>query len=171
MIGPAAIPMIADFLADTHIAPRDRISAPTCLGNIAAAHGDRRDECVGLLVRQLENFRINGSDLNAWIIYALIDLGAVETIDPIRRAFRADCVDISLSGDLEEVEISLGLRQKRDTPRPRFVQLPDLFSPHELASDDEFPPQLPYRREEKVGRNDPCPCGSGKKFKKCCGMH
>lgn len=27
-----------------------------------------------------------------------------------------------------------------------------------------------YRREApKVGRNDPCPCGSGKKFKKCCG--
>lgn len=22
----------------------------------------------------------------------------------------------------------------------------------------------------KVGRNDPCPCGSGKKYKKCCGM-
>ncbi len=29
----------------------------------------------------------------------------------------------------------------------------------------------PYRREEpKVGRNDPCPCGSGKKYKKCCGQ-
>lgn len=29
---------------------------------------------------------------------------------------------------------------------------------------------LQFRRdEEKVGRNDPCPCGSGKKFKKCCG--
>jgi SEC-C motif-containing protein len=28
----------------------------------------------------------------------------------------------------------------------------------------------PYRRPEpKVGRNDPCPCGSGKKYKKCCG--
>jgi preprotein translocase subunit SecA len=25
------------------------------------------------------------------------------------------------------------------------------------------------RRAEKVGPNDPCPCGSGKKFKKCCG--
>jgi SWIM/SEC-C metal-binding protein len=23
--------------------------------------------------------------------------------------------------------------------------------------------------EEKIGRNDPCPCGSGKKYKKCCG--
>jgi len=27
----------------------------------------------------------------------------------------------------------------------------------------------PFRRETpKVGRNDPCPCGSGKKYKKCC---
>ena len=26
------------------------------------------------------------------------------------------------------------------------------------------------RNETKVGRNDPCPCGSGKKFKKCCGF-
>lgn len=24
-------------------------------------------------------------------------------------------------------------------------------------------------KEEKIGRNDPCPCGSGKKYKKCCG--
>ena len=28
----------------------------------------------------------------------------------------------------------------------------------------------PIRREQpKIGRNDPCPCGSGKKYKKCCG--
>jgi preprotein translocase subunit SecA len=27
----------------------------------------------------------------------------------------------------------------------------------------------PVKKEGKVGRNDPCPCGSGKKFKKCCG--
>lgn len=24
------------------------------------------------------------------------------------------------------------------------------------------------RKEKKIGRNDPCPCGSGKKYKKCC---
>jgi hypothetical protein len=29
--------------------------------------------------------------------------------------------------------------------------------------------QQPVRRAGKVGRNDPCPCGSGKKYKKCCG--
>jgi preprotein translocase subunit SecA len=27
----------------------------------------------------------------------------------------------------------------------------------------------PVRKPQKVGRNDPCPCGSGKKYKKCCG--
>ncbi|HLH89411.1 MAG TPA: UPF0149 family protein [Xanthobacteraceae bacterium] len=27
----------------------------------------------------------------------------------------------------------------------------------------------PYYRGEKIGRNEPCPCGSGKKFKRCCG--
>ncbi|MGE3189469.1 MAG: SEC-C metal-binding domain-containing protein [Vicinamibacterales bacterium] len=27
----------------------------------------------------------------------------------------------------------------------------------------------PYRAPPKVGRNEPCPCGSGKKYKKCCG--
>jgi preprotein translocase subunit SecA len=30
-------------------------------------------------------------------------------------------------------------------------------------------PQTVVRKGEKVGRNDPCPCGSGKKYKKCCG--
>ncbi|TFG37792.1 MAG: hypothetical protein E4H46_01035, partial [Desulfobacterales bacterium] len=27
----------------------------------------------------------------------------------------------------------------------------------------------PHRAVQKVGRNAPCPCGSGKKYKKCCG--
>ncbi|MBM78373.1 MAG: zinc chelation protein SecC [Crocinitomicaceae bacterium] len=32
-------------------------------------------------------------------------------------------------------------------------------------------PSNPYKRGyEKVGRNSPCPCGSGRKFKKCCGI-
>ncbi len=30
-------------------------------------------------------------------------------------------------------------------------------------------PQTIRRDVPKVGRNDPCPCGSGKKYKKCCG--
>jgi preprotein translocase subunit SecA len=29
--------------------------------------------------------------------------------------------------------------------------------------------RVPLRKGERVGRNDPCPCGSGKKYKHCCG--
>jgi len=34
---------------------------------------------------------------------------------------------------------------------------------------NNFAPTAPYRAPEGAGRNDPCPCGSGKKYKKCCG--
>ena len=37
-------------------------------------------------------------------------------------------------------------------------------------ADGEIVGETPITREEpKIGRNDPCPCGSGKKYKKCCG--
>ena len=37
-------------------------------------------------------------------------------------------------------------------------------------SDSSQPSQTVVRASPKVGRNDPCPCGSGKKYKKCCGV-
>jgi SEC-C motif-containing protein len=38
--------------------------------------------------------------------------------------------------------------------------------------DGDLVPEKPIVREApKVGRNDPCPCGSGKKYKKCCGRN
>lgn len=46
----------------------------------------------------------------------------------------------------------------------------------ELPEEEQIPQrekkQEPYRREHpKIGRNDPCPCGSGKKYKNCCGKN
>jgi preprotein translocase subunit SecA len=35
--------------------------------------------------------------------------------------------------------------------------------------DEEEKTKAPVRAEESVDRNAPCPCGSGKKYKKCCG--
>ena len=37
-----------------------------------------------------------------------------------------------------------------------------------IIEDEENKPEIDF---SKVGRNDPCPCGSGKKFKKCCGAN
>ncbi|NLK50385.1 MAG: preprotein translocase subunit SecA [Candidatus Cloacimonetes bacterium] len=50
------------------------------------------------------------------------------------------------------------------------VSVPPQFS----SASHPAPPeakQRPVTVAEKVGRNDPCPCGSGKKYKKCCGIH
>jgi len=38
-----------------------------------------------------------------------------------------------------------------------------------VCSGGDMNPKGPPRQVVKVGRNDPCPCGSGKKYKKCCG--
>ena len=38
-----------------------------------------------------------------------------------------------------------------------------------IIEEEESKPQLDDIDTSKIGRNDPCPCGSGKKFKKCCG--
>jgi preprotein translocase subunit SecA len=44
------------------------------------------------------------------------------------------------------------------------------FYPGDNEEEMYEPVQVTYRREDpKVGPNDPCPCGSGKKYKKCCG--
>ncbi|MBT3359851.1 MAG: hypothetical protein HN403_09525 [Rhodospirillales bacterium] len=62
----------------------------------------------------------------------------------------------------------------------RFRQNGDLMVHHERSNfrredgrwayvDGKMNPKGEPRRTEKVGRNEPCPCGSGKKYKKCCG--
>jgi uncharacterized protein YchJ len=43
---------------------------------------------------------------------------------------------------------------------------------YEPAEESFEPLTAPIANEGgKVGRNEPCPCGSGKKYKKCCGTH
>ncbi|MFH1452580.1 MAG: preprotein translocase subunit SecA [Armatimonadota bacterium] len=59
----------------------------------------------------------------------------------------------------------------------KFIYRVQLVKPEEQKqaakvtslSHGDAEPKTPVRREEKVGRNDPCPCGSGRKHKKCCG--
>ena len=49
-------------------------------------------------------------------------------------------------------------------------QWKDIFSEEELkALYKDQKESTTVRKEKKIGRNDPCPCGSGKKYKKCCG--
>jgi len=98
--------------------------------------------------------------LNASAIFDLIDLSGAKHIDLIRKVFDTKPVDIYYDGDLEDVEIKLGLREKRSKPREKNI-FQKILEMEELM-------QPIISTEPKIKRNDPCPCGSGKKYKKCC---
>jgi preprotein translocase subunit SecA len=56
--------------------------------------------------------------------------------------------------------------------RHKAVEEKEAKQKHTETSKDKTEPPKPHRRETpKVGRNDPCPCGSGKKYKHCCGKN
>ena len=77
----------------------------------------------------------------------------------LRRLFQK--ID-SLAGGLSMQE-ETGIKEALNTRAERY-ELDPVFGPEGEILIDE-----PVVAPAKVGRNDPCPCGSGKKFKKCCG--
>lgn len=76
-------------------------------------------------------------------------------------AFDADDAD---DLDPDDDEGPLDLQTRLDV----IGSLPDMLHDMHCLRIDELRPQ-PARRADVPGRNDPCPCGSGAKFKKCCG--
>ena len=106
----------------------------------------------------------------AWnsLVHACLSIGAFELFDDLRQAFADGLPDpkfISLE-ELDQAEVAAGATLDR---------LGDLDFPIDDVAeatawwDREPDVPEPYRAPPKVGRNDPCPCGSGKKYKKCHG--
>ncbi len=61
--------------------------------------------------------------------------------------------------------LSLRLRKEEEVKREAVVKETGTSA----GTDGTTPKKAPQRVAKKVGPNDPCPCGSGKKYKKCCG--
>lgn len=154
LIGIKAIPALAEYLRDKSHGVFPRIIAAYSLELIGNAYPEARLACILALTQQLEKFAYNDSQLNGILISYLTDLKAIESLTTIQQAYNKDCVDCNIMGDLENVEIKLGLREHRSKP-PNHLSLEEKYS--------LIPP-----RQIKISRNAPCPCGSGKKYKKCC---
>lgn len=77
--------------------------------------------------------------------------------------------DLEFQEELDNQKVAT-IKLLVDRIEPAAVALHGYWLSQRMAeSDDSIPGSSPVLREEpKVGRNDPCPCGSGKKFKKCC---
>jgi hypothetical protein len=111
-----------------------------------------------IMIRYLKNVKTHPVPLS-FAISTLIDIGEDKHIDLIRETFKIKEVDELLRGNLEEIEIDLGLREDR--------RIKGIVDKLDLLTIPEVSKPL-VNRENKTGRNDPCPCGSGKKYKKCC---
>ncbi len=97
-----------------------------------------------------------------------IGLRAVGQVDPV-RAYAQEGFDM-----FEEMNESI----KEDTTKMLFhIYNPEKVKRVRVAKEVETVnpdtgKQAPFvRKSKKVGRNDPCPCGSGKKYKNCCGKN
>ena len=73
----------------------------------------------------------------------------------------------------KQAEINAAREAEQEQEAVRMVlKREQLAKPTWTSSDGESDRPKPVRKtvKQKVGRNDPCPCGSGKKYKKCCGL-
>ena len=89
--------------------------------------------------------------------------------DTIRHIFRArfgvQIVQEKRTSDTYGEEIQH--KNEVETDLTRALKHSTSNAPKE---EDDVDNSKPFKREsDKIGRNDPCPCGSGKKYKNCCG--
>ncbi len=98
-----------------------------------------------------------------------ISLQAYAQRDPVveYRMVGSDMFDEMVQSIKEDtVKMMLTVRVSREAPRREQVAQPMTASG---GSSDGTLKKEPVKVGKKVGRNDPCPCGSGKKYKHCCG--
>ncbi len=126
-----------------------------------------RDEAVQQYQAAL---RLNPTDLEAYVDLGLLAreagdrtearrlFGRVLELAPASRLSRRERQDYVDFAQEQLAELNAG--------RPGMSRPVQQASRHAVAA---APARQAAMRAGKVGRNDPCPCGSGKKYKKCCG--
>lgn len=124
--------------------------------------------------------------LLASLVHACCDIYPEELYEDIKKCYEEDLVDESVI-NLEDVDdvMKLGqdyvLEESRNDTHLQLIE--DTIAELERWScfDEKYRERMSSRpifnsmqtviKPPKTGRNDPCPCGSGKKYKKCCGKN
>jgi preprotein translocase subunit SecA len=145
----------------------------TCNAAIAEYYEEKEKEITSDRMREIERIILLRTVDTKWMdhIDAMdqlrqgISLRAMGNEDPV-RAYQNEGYDM-----FNELIQSI----QEDTLRSLFhVRIDNQLERKKVAKINE--PQgdstaKPVVKKKKIGRNDPCPCGSGKKYKKCCGMN
>jgi len=111
---------------------------------------------------------------------------AFELFEDLKVAIQEEFVNAMFQGDDFHIVVQppqgappppqTGLTEGPSQPLPSPMPMPDAAALnrfdrlHSNRDESSGGPQPVRKSEKKVGRNDPCPCGSGKKYKKCHGL-
>lgn len=144
------------------------------------------------ILEREEDEAIIDSEWIAFLVCDLVDLQARELTAQITELFNHGLVFKGITGSLSHCLIDIVKDSKIDRKKPKFENTIDRYRYYldkwhyykDATKNVEDLPKvdkkISYEEEDrdeampspvekpKVGRNDPCPCGSGKKYKKCC---
>ncbi len=149
---------------------------------------DKQNEVKNIYKRLLQFFikseiedNVIDSVLNGFFISDLIDLRLKEFLPQIKELYDSKKVSRSICGDFKDAERDINNIQPYPYAKREIKSIYELYEFYYRPDDDDFTfdssktieslnklRHLTPRTTAKIGRNDPCPCGSGKKFKKCC---
>ena len=95
------------------------------------------------------------------------EMGEEERQELAKRRAAMQAAAIQMAAEARRVKIEQAEAQEEHEDMSQYrAEKPDVNG----ASEEAVTPHEPVRAEKRVGRNDPCPCGSGKKYKNCHGQ-
>lgn len=107
----------------------------------------------------------------------LMDLNLSQFLPQLKVLFERDIVSVGVCGTYSDVKNDINQKQPLMYIKREIKSILEIYKPY-LKLNRELEAELIERelkynkiqtpKKVKIGRNDPCPCGSGKKFKKCC---
>lgn len=122
LMGRFGMPALPVLLEGVQAHPESDLGAGVgeALPKMVVGEEDRL-EAIGALVTLLKGKQFD-RDFRAQVISSLVNLKAVERIAEIREQFEGNRVNVEVGGDLEEVEMELGLRDTRSTPAKNWME-------------------------------------------------
>ena len=165
-----------------------RAQLPAMLIQLALHYPERRSEVLDWCGDVLRSFTkekpesgIIDSEMIALMIGDIIDIQGTELLPTIEELYKLGYVSEGVVGSLNDVKMDIARKPRFDCKREIVSIFEEYDELKRYASDrnTERTEQHPGSNKtvhktktvvstQKTGRNDPCPCGSGRKYKKCC---
>jgi hypothetical protein len=196
--GPPIVPLLLRAAGDPQAPWHTRNSSVLMLATIALQHPALREEITAALRRRLPlttpdghllvDRTVDEEQVAHWsfVVSVLADLKDEASRSRIETLYEEGVIDEMILGDVDDYRALLrsedvpreasytfdvlenyGARERRKTPAREAKDAEDEGAYEE---EDSAPQRGTYVHDQpQVGRNDPCPCGSGRKYKRCCG--